>query len=109
MKKKKPKLPLLSPSKAILQTAKGLYEAGIIDAITMHEFDALCLTPIKEMSSHEIKKLRLREKVSQPVLAAYLNTSVSAVKQWETGAKHPRGPSLKLLNLIARNGLKAVA
>jgi len=85
--------------------AKGLYRAKIIDAVTMREFDALCLPPVKEFSANEIKKLRLREKVSQPVFAQCLNTSTSTVKQWEQGGKHPRGTSLRLLNLIAEKGL----
>jgi hypothetical protein len=28
---------------------------------------------------------------------------------WERGEKHPRGASLKLLALVAKNGLRAVA
>lgn len=86
-------------------TAKGLYDAGIMDATTMHEFDALCLPPIKQFSAQEIKMLRLKEHVSQAVFAKYLNTSSSTIKQWEQGDKHPRGTSLKLLNLIADKGL----
>lgn len=85
--------------------AKGLYEAEIIDATTMREFDALCLPPIKDLSAIEIKKIRLKEKVSQPVFAQCLNTSTSTIKQWEQDEKHPRGTSLKLLNLVAKKGL----
>lgn len=29
----------------------------------------------------------------------------STIKKWETGEKHPTGPALKLLNLIADKGL----
>jgi putative transcriptional regulator len=88
------------------EMAKGLYEAGIIDSMTMREFDVLCLPPVKELSHTEIKKIRLREKVSQVVFARYLNTSPSTVRQWEQGEKHPRGTSLKLLNLVAKKGLE---
>ena len=28
-------------------------DAGIVDATTMHEFDALCLTPVKKFSTEE--------------------------------------------------------
>jgi putative transcriptional regulator len=34
---------------------------------------------------------------------------LSAVKKWETGEKHPRGPTLKLLNLIADKGIEVLA
>lgn len=99
--------------KSILETVydsvKGLYDAGIVDVTTMHEFDALCLPPVKELTPNQIKKLRLKEHVSQAVFAKYLNTSLSTVKQWEQGEKHPRGTSLKLLNLIATKGLAILA
>jgi putative transcriptional regulator len=86
-------------------SAKGLYDAGIIGATTMHEFDVLCLPPVKLFTSQEIKTLRLKEHVSQVVFAKYLNTSPSTIRQWEQGEKHPRGTSLKLLNLVADKGL----
>ncbi|AAO91604.2 helix-turn-helix domain-containing protein [Coxiella burnetii] len=108
-KKSKTRFKPLSPIEAVHESAKGLYDAGVIDATTMHEFDALCLTPVRELSPREIKRIRIHEKVSQAVFAKYLNTSVSTVKQWELGEKHPRGTSLKLLNLVDRKGLQAIA
>ncbi len=87
------------------ETAQGLYDANIIDATTMREFDELCLPKVKDLSPRQIKSIRLREKVSQPVFAKFLNTTLSTVRQWEQGEKHPRGTSLRLLNLIADKGL----
>jgi len=96
-------------NKRLLETAHematGLYDAGIIDATTLREYDALCLPPIKELNAQEIKYIRLREKVSQAVFAKFLNTSLSTVRQWEQGDKHPRGTSLKLLYLVKEKGL----
>jgi putative transcriptional regulator len=88
------------------ETAQGLYDANVIDATTMREFDELCLPKIKELSPRQIKNIRLRQGVSQPVFAKFLNTTLSTVRQWEQGVKHPRGTSLKLLNLIAEKGLE---
>ena len=90
-------------------TAKGLHAASTMDATTMREFDALCLTPVQDYSAAQIKRLRMRYKASQAVFAAYLNTSPSTVQKWEQGQKHPNGPSLKLLNLVDRKGLEALA
>ena len=56
------------------ETARGLHEAGVMDARTMCEFDALCLQPVKTLSAAQIKRLRTRLRVSQAVFAAYLNT-----------------------------------
>ncbi len=90
-------------------TAKGLHEAGVMNTKTMREFDALCLTPVKNLSAAQIKRLRTRNKASQAVFAAYLNTSPSTVQKWEQGQKRPNGPSLKLLNLVQQKGLEALA
>lgn len=95
--------------KVVHESAKGLYDAGLLDSTTMHTFDAMCLTPVDDLSPKEIKCLRLREHVSQAVFAMYLNTSVYTIQQWERGVKHPRGIALKMLNLIARKGLQAIA
>jgi putative transcriptional regulator len=94
---------------AVHQTAKGLREAGVMDATTMREFDAMCLPPVKILSAAQIKRLRIRNKASQAVFAAYLNTSPSTVQKWEQGQKKPNGPSLKLLNLVEQHGLEALA
>jgi putative transcriptional regulator len=95
--------------KMVHESVEGLYDAGLVDATTMHEFNAMCLTPVESLSPREIKSLRLREKVSQGVFALYLNTSVSTVQQWERGEKHPRVVALKMLNLVAKKGLQAIA
>jgi putative transcriptional regulator len=90
-------------------TAKGLHKAGVMDTKTMREFDSLCLTPVKDLSAAQIKRLRTRNKASQAVFAAYLNTSPSTVQKWEQGQKKPNGPSLKLLNLVQQKGLEVLA
>lgn len=74
----------------------------------MGEFEALCHLDVREMSPQKIRFLREQAHVSQAVLAAILNTSLSTVQKWEVGDKKPSGPSLKLLNLIERKGLEAV-
>lgn len=93
-----------SISEVVHESAKDLYEAGLMKVETMRTFDALCLPPVRQLSPQEIKKIRLHEKLSQPVFAQYLNASPSTVKKWETGEKHPTGPTLKLLNLVADKG-----
>jgi putative transcriptional regulator len=94
---------------AIHETVSDMFEAGIIDKKTMRSFDESCLTPIHEFKAEEIKALREREEVSQAVFAYYLNVSKDAVSKWERGEKHPAGPSLKLLSLVERKGLDAIA
>ena len=94
---------------AIHETATELHEAALMDARTMHRFDALCLTPVDDFSPDQIRSLRLRERASQAVFARYLNVTPSTVSQWERGEKRPRGASAKLLALVAKNGLQSIA
>ena len=104
--KKQYSSPLLA---SIHETAEDLCYAGVMDKCTMRDFDDLCLTPVRPLSSEEIRSLRLRERASQAVFARYLNVTPGLVSQWERGEKHPQGASLKLLALVDRNGLSAVA
>src|SRR6185437_13597329 len=94
---------------SVHKAAAGLHKAGLVDKATMREFDALCLTPVEPLTPGEIRELREREQVSQPVFAHYLNVRKDAVSKWERGEKRPDGPSLKLLNLVKAKGLRAIA
>ncbi|MCC7499399.1 MAG: DNA-binding transcriptional regulator [Bryobacterales bacterium] len=94
---------------AIHETMAALHDAGAIDKQTMRRFDEACLTPIRPLKPKEIKAIREREQVSQSVFATYLNVTPSLVSKWERGEKKPSGASLKLLSLVEKNGLAAVA
>ena len=93
---------------AVHDTASDLHRLGFIDKRKMNKFDVLCLDPIPAYDSKKIRALRDHLQLSQAVLAAVLNTSLSTVRKWEVGDKHPSGPSLKLLSLLERKGLEAV-
>ena len=67
---------------AIHETMEALHEVGAVDRQTMREFDATCLTPIEVMLPEQIKALRIREHISQPVFARYLNVSKNLVSDW---------------------------
>lgn len=94
---------------AVHATAKGLYEAGAIDQVTMREFDTLSVAPVGPLRPAQIKRIREASHVSQAVFAALLNTSVSTVQKWEVGQKRPTGTALKLLHLVQKRGLEVVA
>jgi len=93
---------------AVHETASDLHRLGFIDKRKMRKFDVLCLEPIPAYDSEKIRALRDHLQLSQAVLASVLNTSISTVRKWEIGDKHPSGPSLKLLNLLDRKGLEAL-
>ena len=94
--------------KELVETVHGLYKAGAIDVKTMREFRTLRVEEPKGYTAYDIRRLRLKEKASQAVFAAYLNTSTSTVQKWEIGDKSPSGPALRLLDLVERKGLKVL-
>lgn len=91
------------------RAARDLHESGAIDALTMRRFDALCLPPVRRYSAADIRRIRRKENVSQAVFAAVLNVGKATVAAWEQGGKGPSGPALKLLELVERKGLSALA
>ena len=94
---------------AVHETAQGLHKAGVMDQVTLREFDRLCLPPIEPLKPEQIKQIREGSRVSQAVFARLLNTSVSTVQKWEIGQKRPTGTALKLLHLVQGRGLEIVA
>jgi putative transcriptional regulator len=103
---RKTKSPILE---AVHEAAQGLHKAGVMDQVTLREFDRLCLPPIEPLKPEQIKQIREGSRVSQAVFARLLNTSVSTVQKWEIGQKRPTGTALKLLHLVQERGLEIVA
>jgi putative transcriptional regulator len=96
-------------SEVVYETAKDLYNAGAIDKTTMREFDALCLPKVPRYTPDQIKTIRENCKASQKVFAAYMNISPSSLQKWETGARKPDNIAYKLLSLVDKKGLEALA
>lgn len=94
---------------AVHEMMSDARDAGVVSRETLRTFDEACLTPAPAISPSDIRALREREHVSQPVFAAYLNVSRNLVSDWERGVKRPGGPALRLLSIIERQGLQAVA
>jgi len=93
---------------SIHESMEALHDIGAIDKQTMREFDEACLTPVRMLEPEEIKALRIREKLSQPVFARYLNVSKNLISDWERGIKKPGGPALRLLTVVQKKGLMAI-
>jgi putative transcriptional regulator len=102
---RKTKSPILE---AVYETAAELHRAGVMDQVTMREFDRMCLPPVPQLEPEQIKQIREASNVSQAVFAAVLNTSVSTVQKWEIGQKRPAGTALKLLHLVQKQGLESM-
>ena len=103
---KRPKSPALA---AVHEMIEDAYAAGTVSKTTMREFDQLCLTDVRPLSPADIKALRTRELISQTVFARVLDVMPGLVSQWERGEKRPSGAALKLLTLVEKKGMMAVA
>ncbi|GMV62558.1 MAG: hypothetical protein AMXMBFR74_17260 [Parvibaculum sp.] len=95
-------------SEALHSSALALHKVGALDKTTMRDFDMRHLAVPSEIEPAEIKRIREKNRVSQPVFARYLNTSESTVEKWETGAKKPSGMALKLLTVVRKHGLEVL-
>lgn len=94
---------------AIHETMEALHDVGAINKQTMREFDERCLTPVPQLTPAEIRNIREREHVSQSVFAHHLNVTTGLISKWERGEKRPAGASLKLLSIVNKKGLSAIA
>ena len=94
---------------AVHEDMRDMFKLGVINKQTMRTFDELCLVPVQPMTAEEIRTLREREGLSQPVLAWYLNVSKNLISDWERGVRKPGGAALKLLNLVKSKGVQAIS
>jgi putative transcriptional regulator len=93
---------------SVYEAAKDMHDIGLMDTVTMHEFESICKHQVQELGPTKIKQIRFKEKVSQPIFAWYLNVQPTTVKKWETGENTPSGPALRLLNVVQAHGLEYI-
>lgn len=96
-------------AEALHSSATALHRVGALNKATMRDFDARHLVVPTQIDPADIRRIRTRNKISQPVFACYLNTSESTIEKWETGAKKPSGMALKLLDVVRKHGLEVLA
>ena len=96
-------------TKAVFETMAGLPSIGLVDQATLRRFDERHLTVAQHLSGPQIQKLRKEAGVSQGVFARYFNVQPTLVSAWERGKRKPSGPARKLLSIVKRKGLDAIA
>jgi putative transcriptional regulator len=92
-----------------LDLATDLHKVGAMDKITLREIEELAVPKVRKFGADEIRQIREKNLVSQPVFASYMNVGKSTVAQWEQGKKKPSGSAARLLDVIARKGLRSIA
>ena len=64
--------------------------------------DKIKIIPVEEMSTQEIKNIRIKLQMSQPAFASIIGVSKKTVEAWETGTNKPSGASARMLQLIKK-------
>jgi putative transcriptional regulator len=88
-----------------------LNKQGVLSAHDLGRIKALSSPPPK-YSPQRVAQIRVKKaKMSQSVFAGFLNVTTSTVQKWESPAsgKHPGGAAAKLLQIIEKKGIEAVA
>jgi len=110
----KPKAKKLSRlTEALLETAGDMHKSGIIsdtdyNKITMRHRGKELAPKVEPVSADEIRAIRKRANMSQAVFARQIGVTTGYVSKLESGAKHPTGPALVLLNIIRRKGIEGI-
>jgi putative transcriptional regulator len=91
-------------------------------ALLLNKHELLCakdLALVKGLSSpppaysaQRVAQIRIKKaKMSQSVFAGFLNVTTSTVQKWESPAsgKHPGGAAAKLLQILEKKGVDALA
>jgi len=76
--------------------------------ITMRNLARAEVATIVPLSASDIRQLRDKAHMSQAAFAKVLNLTVGYVSKLERGEAQPKGPALKLLNIIYRKGIDAI-
>ena len=100
-------------AQAMLETAKDMRQAGLLDKrdyakITMRHLGVNEKVEAEPLTGKDIRRMREEARMSQAVFAHYLNVTAGYVSQLERGEKRPTGAALVLLNVIRRKGIDAI-
>ena len=91
-----------------LDFAQDLHEVGAMKKVTLREIEELAVPKVRSFTAHEVRSIRERTRLSQPVFARLLNVGTSTVSQWEQGKKKPGGSAARLLDIVERKGVDAL-
>ena len=79
------------------------------EKVTLRVLGKNGLPKVPAWSGSEIRKVRERAHVSQAVLASYLGITVGYLSRLERGEVAPSRPVARLLDIMRRKGLEAIA
>lgn len=77
------------------------YERGNLKGVRTH---TVKVSPLPFYKSLEIKKIRVGLNLSQVAFANIVGVSPKTVEAWESGRNIPKGSSLRMLEMLDKNG-----
>ena len=98
-------------SAEMVEMALLLSKHEVLSAHDLDRVKALSSTP-PTYTPERVAQIRIKQaKMSQSVFAGFLNVTTSTVQKWESPAsgKHPGGAAAKLLQIIEKKGIDALA
>ena len=84
------------------------------EVLSAHDLERIktLSSPPPAYTPARVARIRIKKaKMSQSVFASFLNVTTSTVQKWESPAsgKHPGGAAAKLLQIIEKKGIEALA
>ena len=70
--------------------------------LTLRTTTAPLPPPVKALTPAQVRSIRRKLNVSQPIFAALLNIPTVTVASWERGRRKPTGAALRVLDLARR-------
>lgn len=63
----------------------------------------ISITPLKDYSKEEIKRLRVDNNFTQSMFALLLGVSSKSIEAWESGRNKPSGSTIRILQIIEQD------
>jgi len=76
------------------------YEKGVLKATKSRH---IYIADLPQYHGTKIREIRMKQNMTQKLLAAVLGVSIKTVEAWESGKNIPEGPAQRLLNLIDKD------
>lgn len=95
----------------MMEMALALGKHDLLSMPDLAQVKALCEPPPVYTAEKVVNIRTAKAKMSQTMFAGFLNVSPSTVQKWESekSGKRPSGAAAKLLQLIEKKGIEAIA
>lgn len=77
-----------------------VYEEGKLDKVKV---DRIEVSELPRFQGAEIRKIRMKQHMTQKTMAVVLGVSNKTVEAWESGKNVPAGPAQRLLELMNKD------